>query len=79
MTKEQGHTTYPYNVGDLIRKHRHGEPMMGLVLEGISASAVRVMWETGTASIEMDDDLIDIELIADASERKRYLIGGNNQ
>ena len=63
-----------YQTGDLVAKKRHGEKMAGLVLEGVNFNAVRVMWETGTASIELDDDL---ELLANACNRRRYLIQGD--
>ena len=65
-----------YQTGDLVKKYRHGENMAGIVLEGISFHMVKVMWETGTASLEVDDDL---ELIVTAKERRRYLIEGNNR
>ena len=70
MTKEQ---LSIYNSGDLVKKNKHGERLAGLVLEGINSYMVRVIWETGASSIEVDDEL---ELIAPSYERGRYLIEG---
>jgi hypothetical protein len=70
MTKEQ---LSIYNSGDLVKKNKHGERLAGLVLEGINSYMVRVIWETGASSIEVDDEL---ELIASSYERGRYLIEG---
>jgi len=62
-----------YKIGDLVKKIRHGESMAGLIINDINTGRVSVMWETGTATIEIEDDL---ELIADAGTRGRYLIEG---
>ena len=65
-----------YKTGDLVRKHRHNERMRGLVLERTNRDRVKVMWETGTATYELDDDL---EHVATAADRLAYLIGDKDR
>ena len=62
-----------FEPGDLVKKRRHGENQAGLVILRYQDESVRVMWETGTASIEIDDDL---DLVASRNDRGRYLIEG---
>ena len=75
-----------FEPGDLVKKKRYGESQAGLVLEtGIQVTSeapnlevtwykgIKIMWETGTATIELDDEL---DLVATRHERGRYLVEG---
>ena len=65
-----------FSTGDLVKKYRWNEDMTGLVLEALEEAQVRVMWETGTATIEVEDEL---DHVATAENRIAYLIEGKRK